>query len=88
MEIYGNHPLAAGRTTSSGRWLCTDRLLCEIATHEDFVTLMTDTEIYVDGIATSHFQNFNSLLEVLRGQILSPYQPVEKDTALKALEAM
>ena len=27
-----------------------NRLLCEIATHEDFVTLMTDTEIYVDGI--------------------------------------
>ena len=65
-----------------------NRLLCEIATHEDFVTLMTDTEIYVDGVATSHFQNFNSLLEVLRGQILSQYQPVEEDTALKALEAM
>ena len=44
-----------------------NRLLCEIATHGDFVTLMTDTEIYVDGVATSHFQNFNSLLEVLRG---------------------
>lgn len=65
-----------------------NRLLCEIATHEDFVTLMTDTEIYVDGVATSHFQNFNSLLEVLRGQVLSQYQPVEEDTALKALEAM
>ena len=62
-----------------------NRLLCEIATHEDFITLMTDTEIYVDGVATSHFQNFNSLLEVLRGQVLSQYQPVEEDTALKAL---
>ncbi len=62
-----------------------NRLLCEIATHEDFVTLMTDTEIYVDGVATSDFQNFNSLLEVLRGQVLSQYQPVEEDTALKAL---
>ena len=65
-----------------------NRLLCEIATHEDFVPLMTDTEIYVDGVATSHFQNFNSLLEVLRGQVLSQYQPVEEDTALKALQAM
>ncbi len=65
-----------------------NRLLCEIATHEDFVTLMTDTEIYVDGVATSHFNDFNSLLEVLRGQVLSQYQPVEEDTALKALEAM
>lgn len=43
-----------------------NRLLCEITTHEDFVTLMADTEIYVDGIATMHFQNFNSFLEVLR----------------------
>ena len=49
---------------------------------------MTDTEIYVDGVATAHFQNFNSLLEVLRGQVLSQYQPVEEDAALKALEAM
>ena len=65
-----------------------NRLLCEIATHDDFVTLMTDTEIYVDGIATSHFNDFNSLLEVLREQVFSQHQPVEEDTALKALEAM
>ncbi len=65
-----------------------NRLLCEIATHEDFVTLMTDTEIYVDGVATSHFNDFNSLLEVLREQVLSQYQPIEEDTALKALEAL
>jgi len=65
-----------------------NRLLCEIATHEDFVTLMTDTEIYVDGVATSRFNDFNSLLEVLREQVLSKYQPVEEDAALKALEAL
>lgn len=65
-----------------------NRLLCEIATHEEFVTLMTDTEIYVDGVATMHFNDFNSLLEVLREKILSQYQPVEADTALKALETM
>ena len=65
-----------------------NRLLCEIATHKDFVTLMTDTEIYVDGIATMHFKDFNSLLEVLREQVLSKYQPAEEDTVLKALEAL
>ena len=65
-----------------------NRLLCEIVTHEDFVTLMTDTEIYVDGVATSHFNDFNSLLEVLREQVLSKYQPVEEDIALKALDAL
>ena len=65
-----------------------NRLLCAIATHESFVTLMIDIEIYVDGIATSHFQDFNSLLEVLREHVLSQYQPVDEDTALKALETM
>ena len=65
-----------------------NRLLCEIATHEDFVTLMADTEIYVDGVATMHFNDFNSLLEVLREQVLSKYQPVEEDTVLKALESL
>ena len=65
-----------------------NRLLCEIATHKNFVTLMTDTEIYVDGVATMHFKDFNSLLEVLREQVLSKYQPIEEDTVLKALEAL
>ena len=65
-----------------------NRLLCEIATHEDFVSLMTDTEIYVDGIATMHFNDFNSLLEVLRAQVLSKYQPLEEDTVLNALETL
>ena len=65
-----------------------NRLLCKIAAHENFVTLMTDTEIYVDGVATMHFKNFNSLLEVLREQVLSKYQPIEEDTVLKALEAL
>ena len=64
-----------------------NRLLCEIATHENFVTLMTDTEIYVDGIATMHFKDLNSLLEVLREQVLSKYQSAEEDTALRALQA-
>ena len=46
--------------------LTNNRLLCEIVTHEDFVTLMTDMEIYMNGTATSHFRDFNSFLEVLR----------------------
>ena len=49
---------------------------------------MADTEIYVDGVATMHFKDFNSLLDVLREKILSQYQPVEEDTTLKALETM
>lgn len=64
-----------------------NRLLCEIATHEKFAALMTDTEIYVDGIASMRFQDINSVLETVRQEVLSRYQPAEEDTALKALQA-
>ncbi|MCM1124677.1 MAG: helix-turn-helix transcriptional regulator [Eubacterium sp.] len=64
-----------------------NRLLCEIATHEDFATLMTDTEIYVDGIATMHFQDLNSVLEVVRSEVIARYQPKKEDTTLKTLQA-
>ena len=42
-----------------------NRLLCEIATHENFISLMTDAEIYVDGIATMRFQDINAVLEAV-----------------------
>lgn len=70
-----------------------NRLLCEIATHENFIPLMTDAEIYVDGIATMRFQDINAALEAVRAEILQKYQPdvsgtnLEEDTTLKALQA-
>lgn len=64
-----------------------NRLLCEIVTHEGFPSLMMDTEIYVDGIATMRFQDLNSMLEMTRAEVLRRYQPVEEDTTLKALQA-
>ncbi len=64
-----------------------NRLLCEIATHEDFITLMTDTEIYVDGVATMRFQDINASLEAVKTEIIQKYQPMEEDTTLKALQA-
>ena len=35
-----------------------NRLLCEIATHEDFIHLMTDAEIYIEGIAAMRIRDF------------------------------
>lgn len=64
-----------------------NRLLCEIATHENFIPLMTDAEIYVDGIATMRFQDINAALEAVRAEILQKYQPEKEDTTLKALQA-
>lgn len=37
-----------------------NRLLCEIATHNKFKELMADTEIFVDGVATKRFNDFNA----------------------------
>ena len=38
-----------------------NRLLCELATHKDFIKFLADIEIYVDGIATMQIQNLNAL---------------------------
>ena len=35
-----------------------NRLLCELATHKDFIKFLADIEIYVDGIATMHRGGF------------------------------
>lgn len=64
-----------------------NRLLCEIATHKDFPALMADTEIYVDGIAAMRFQDLNSVLEMVREEIIAKYQPKDDDTTLKTLQA-
>ncbi len=42
-----------------------NRLLCEIVTHEDFIKLMDDIEIYVDGIADMQIQNLNAWVNVV-----------------------
>ena len=51
----------------SGRF--NNRLFCEIIKHPDFIKLMTDTEIYVDGIATMQIKNMNDWLDAIRLQI-------------------
>ena len=42
------------------------RLLCEIATHEDFRRFLTDIEIYVDRIADMRINDLNAVLGVVR----------------------
>ena len=43
-----------------------NRLLCELATHKDFIKFLADIEIYVDGIATMQIQNLNALVDTVR----------------------
>ena len=57
----------------SGRF--NNRLLCEIIKHPDFIKLMADTEIYVDGIATMQIKNMNDWLDAVRLQIIQQKNP-------------
>ena len=51
------------------------RLLCEMAAHKDFVKLLADIEIYVDGIATMQIQNLNSVVDMAWQEVIAKYQP-------------
>lgn len=69
----------------SGRF--NNRLFCEIIKHPDFIKLMTDTEIYVDGIATMQIKNMNDWLDAIRLQIIQQNNPDANDLYLKVLES-
>lgn len=69
----------------SGRF--NNRILCEIIKHPDFIKLMTDTEIYVDGIATMQIKNMNDWLDAVRLQIIQQKNPDANDLYLKVLES-
>ena len=56
-----------------------NRLLCEIATNDKFEQLMTDTEIYIDGHATSTFRTLYESLEEQRQTIVQKYKQADSD---------
>lgn len=64
-----------------------NRLLCELATHKDFIKFLVDIEIYVDGIATMQNQNLNALVDTVRHEIIERYRPGEDGLYLKVLQA-
>ena len=64
-----------------------NRLLCELATHRDFIKLLADIEVYVDGIASMQIQNLNSLVDTVRHEIIERYRPGEDDPYLRILQA-
>ena len=64
-----------------------NRLICEIIKHPDFIKLMTDTEIYVDGIATMQIKIMNDWLNAVRLQIIQQKNPDANDLYLKVLES-
>ena len=82
-ELHLNDEMVA--LLKSGR--INNRLLCELATHKDFIKFLADIEIYVDGIATMQIQNLNALVDTVRHDIIERYRPGEDDPHLKVLQA-
>ena len=63
------------------------RLLCEMAAHRDFVKLLADIEIYVDGIAGMQVRNLNAWVDIVRNEIVEKYRPGENDPTISVLKA-
>ena len=61
-------------------------LLCELAAHPDFVKLLADIQIYVEGIAATQIQNLNAWVDVARAEIMEKYQPGEHDKTAGVLQ--
>ena len=82
-ELHLNDEMVA--LLKSGR--INNRLLCEIATHKDFIKFLADIEVYVDGIASMQIQNLNSLVDTIRHEIIERYRPGEDDPHFRILRA-
>ena len=63
------------------------RLLCETAVHKDFVKLLADIEIYVDGIASMQIQNLNTLVDMAKIEIMDKHQPSGEEPYIRLLKA-
>ncbi len=63
------------------------RLMCEMAAHKDFVKMLADIEIYVDGIVGMLVQSLNTWINVVRKEIMDKYRPGGNDTYLRLLKA-
>ena len=69
---------------SSGK--INNRLLCELATHPNFLRLMVDMEIFIDRIADMRVNQMNLILEATRQTILKEHAPGENDLYMRTLE--
>ena len=62
-------------------------LLGELVAHPDFVKLLADIQIYVEGIAAMQIQNLNAWVDVARAEIVEKYKPGENDRTAYLLQA-
>ena len=62
-------------------------LLCELAVHPDFPRLMSDLEIYVNGVAVKQVQAANAIVDTMSATIMKRYNPGLTDPQLRQLVA-
>ncbi len=60
-------------------------LLCELAAHPDFVKLMTDLEIYVNGVSVRQVQGANAIVDTVSATIMKQHNPGLSDKELREL---
>ncbi len=60
-------------------------LLCELAAHPDFVKLMTDLEIYINGTAVKQVQGANAIVDAMSVTIVKQHNPDISDPQLRQL---
>ncbi len=77
-------PLSGGNAAAIGGTLLVIVLL---AAHPDFVKLLADIQIYVEGIAAKKIQNLNALVDIAWAEIVEKYQPGENDRTPYLLQA-
>ncbi len=58
-------------------------LLCELAAHPDFVKLMADLEIYVNGTAGEQVQSANAIVDTMSATIMKQRNPGLIDPQLR-----
>ncbi len=62
-------------------------LLCELAAHPDFIKLMADLEIYVNGTAVKQVQGANAIVDAMSATIVKQHNPNISDPQLRQLIA-
>ena len=62
-------------------------LLCELAAHPDFIKLMADLEIYVNGTAVKQVQGANAIVDAMSATIIKQHNPDVGDPQLRQLIA-
>ena len=64
-----------------------NRLLCEIIKHPDFWKFMSDTEIYIDRLASMQIHNLNSFVALMRSKIQLRDQIPDTEHYIRTLKA-